>query len=102
VVTKSVCARIATALFSSLAPVTTPGGNPVTDEAVFGLIARLPVIVVEPVLVIADAAITVKLPAESRRGCATEAAATAGKAPRANPEAHAMTTKRRDALKTAG
>src|ERR1700730_4558602 len=99
VVTRSVCALIATALSSSLAPVTTPGGDPVTDEAFFGLIARLPVIVVDPVLVMADAAITVKLPADSRRGFATEATAIVGKTPSVIPSTHARRKRRRERLK---
>src|SRR6202035_3514971 len=78
VVMTSVCALIATALSSSLAPVTTPGGNPVTEATLPGLIERLPVTHVGPVLVSAEAPITVKFPADSNRGCAAEANTFAG------------------------
>src|SRR5579863_3520965 len=102
VVTRSLCAWIATALSSSLAPVTTPGGKPVTDDALFGLIARLPVMTVEPVLVIADPAITVKFAADSSLGCATAARAAVGNAASAAPRAHARKTAQRAAIGTSG
>lgn len=100
VVTRSVCARIATASSSFLAPVTTPGGKPVTDDALFGLIARLPVMAVEPVLVIAEAAITVKLAADSSRGWATAARAPVGNAASVAPRAHARRSAQREAFPT--
>ena len=61
---------------ASMVPVTTPGGNPVTD--VPGLSPRLPVILVGPVFVMPAPARTAKLPAVPR---GTDAAAAAALRP---------------------